>query len=165
MYLFRKLDLHDVQIMNCLQKDARASFADISRKIHLSEEAIGKRTRNLENQGFILGYKALLNPYKVNIRVRAFMHLQLKQHSVEVLDMVTRVIQNLPEVVNCYKVVGEYDFSLEVLTVDLHAYHRFYKELLDHLQCIDCIRSMIVTDEIKSGEIFNLNHLPANRGN
>ena len=69
------MDNVDWQIVDELQGDARLSYSELSRRVHLSTPAIAERVRRLERSGLIRGYRADIDPVAAGWAVHAFVRL------------------------------------------------------------------------------------------
>lgn len=56
------LDEKDIKILEILERNARTPFVEIARHINVSEAAVRKRIRRLEEEGIILGYTVEVGP-------------------------------------------------------------------------------------------------------
>jgi len=108
------LDRRDEEIVGVLQRDARATFAEIGREVGLSPSAVHERVRKLEQAGVITGYRAQVDPEAVGMFVTALvsvMPLDPKQPD----DLPQRVVE-FPEVEDCHSVAGDENYILKVRT-------------------------------------------------
>ncbi len=58
------IDNRDNIILEMLEENARTSFTAIAKKLNITEGAIRKRVKKLEDEGIITGYQATIN-YKL----------------------------------------------------------------------------------------------------
>jgi len=144
------LDETDLAIIKLLQEDCRLSSRDIGLRLHKSKSAIHERIKHLQDEGIIAGYSALLNPAKIGRGMMAFTHVQLKDHSEESLVHFEDEITELPEVLECYHMSGQYDFILRVAVRDMNAYHEFLMGKLFKILSIGSVQSTFVMKEAKS---------------
>ena len=108
------LDRRDLDILGVLQADARATYAEIAKRVGLSPSSVHQRVRKLEESGVITGYRANVDPESIGLFVTALvsvMPLDPKQPD----DLPDRVTE-LPEVESCYSVAGEANYVLKVRT-------------------------------------------------
>jgi Lrp/AsnC family transcriptional regulator, leucine-responsive regulatory protein len=108
------LDRRDLDILAALQRDARATYADIARRVGLSPSSVHQRVRRLEVAGVIRGYRAVVHPDALGLFVTALvsvMPLDPKQPD----DLPERV-QELPEIEDCFSVAGDENYILKVRT-------------------------------------------------
>jgi Lrp/AsnC family leucine-responsive transcriptional regulator len=108
------VDERDLQILNALQRDARATYADVGHLVGLSASSVHDRVRKLEQSGVIRGYRAVLDPEAVGLFVTAIIAatpLDPRQPD----DLPERVSE-FEEVEDCYSVAGEANYLLKVRT-------------------------------------------------
>ena len=121
------MDAIDKKIIKILSANARESFATIGKSVDLSAPAVGKRVKQLEDKGFILGYSLRLNHEKFDIQVKAYINLKIHQSST--LRTAYNQIKCMDEVQRCDRITGE--DSLCIL-----AYFKSNKELVTLLERI-----------------------------
>jgi Lrp/AsnC family transcriptional regulator, leucine-responsive regulatory protein len=116
------------KILECLQHNARISFAELGRKAGLSTPAVAERVRRLEEAGVIAGYHAALNIAKLGAPIRVLVRLTIHGGDVQVRRAVA-TIQELPEVGRCHRVTGDESFVIEADVVSV----RHLEALIDKL--------------------------------
>lgn len=99
------MDDIDKQILQMLRKNSRESFATIGKKVELSAPAIGKRVKQLEDKGVILGYSLKLNDEKFGITTKVYINLRIHQSST--LRTAYNQIIHQEEVQRCDRITGE----------------------------------------------------------
>ena len=108
------LDERDLEIVAALQDDARATYADLGKRVGLSASSVHDRVRKLEQAGVIRGYRADVDPEAVGLFVTAFIAVSpLDPRQPD--DLPDRV-REFPEVVDCFSVAGEMNYILKVRT-------------------------------------------------
>lgn len=123
------LDERDEAILAALQRDARATFAEIGKEVGLSPPSVHERVRKLEQSGAIRGYRAEVHPEALGLFVTALvsvMPLDPKQPD----DLPDRV-REFPEVEDCHSVAGDESYILKVrtrTTTDLEEFLRRLRE-------------------------------------
>lgn len=110
------MDKIDQTLLRALQKNGRASLKDISKQINLSLPSTSDRLRKLENSGFIKGYTVLLDNNKLGKTLTCLCMVVLKEQSFKSEQLFRQLMQQLPEIVECYCVTGEYEYILKVTT-------------------------------------------------
>ena len=119
------IDATDRQILQLLQENGRLTIAALSDAIGLTPTPLRQRIEKLEQAGVIRGYAARLDPSKVGRSTLAFVHVTLKEHSLEVHQAFVEHIVTLPEVMEVHHLAGEEDFLLKVLVRDIAAFEGF----------------------------------------
>ena len=129
----RALDRIDRKIIALLQQDATLSVADVSRLVNLSQTPCWKRIQRLEATGVITGRVAIASPRALGLDITVFTSLELADHSHETLDALGRLVSELPEVVEAYRMAGDVDYKLKVVCPSMEAYDRLYQILIARL--------------------------------
>ena len=99
------MDDIDTQILQMLRRNSRESFAKIGKKVQLSAPAIGKRVKQLEEKGIILGYTLKLNDEKFGVTTKAYINLTIHQSST-IRTAYNQIIHH-DEVQRCDRITGE----------------------------------------------------------
>ncbi len=72
MNSLHQLDDIDLTLLEILQKSGRTRRNDLAHAVDLSIPSVSERLRKLEENGFITGYAALVDPKKVGKDITAF---------------------------------------------------------------------------------------------
>ncbi len=110
----RVLDERDLDIIAALQEDARATYADVARRVGLSPSSVHDRVRKLEAAGVIRGYRAKVDPEAVGLFVTALIAVT-PLDPTQPDDLPDRVVE-FREVEDCFSVAGEANYILKVRT-------------------------------------------------
>jgi Lrp/AsnC family leucine-responsive transcriptional regulator len=108
------LDERDLEIISALQEDARATYAEVGRRVGLAASSVHDRVRKLEQLGAIRGYKAVVDPGALGLFVTALIAVT-PLDPTQPDDLPDRV-RDVPEVEDCYSVAGEANYILKVRT-------------------------------------------------
>lgn len=143
------MDKIDRSLLQQLQKDATLSVAQLAETVNLSPTPCWKRIKRLEEQGYITGRVALVNPDKVGLGVSVFVHIKTRFHNSEWLESFSKVVSGYPEIAECYRMSGEYDYLLRVVVKDIQSFDRFYKELVNKVDGLTDVTSSLAMEQIK----------------
>ena len=143
------LDRIDRKILAFLQAHGRASNLELAEAVGLSPAQCHRRHRRLEEQGYITGYEGRLNAALLNLRVIAFIDVSMEKGHIRDLRKFTDVIVDLPEILECYSVTGDFDYVIKVVARDLKSLSLFLMEKLMRLPGVNSVRSSICLDELK----------------
>ena len=124
------LDRTDLRLLALLQRNGRATNADIAAQVNLSPSACLRRIQRLESAGVVAGYAARLDPKALGLGLQAFVRVQLEKHGAPGIERFVRAVQDWDEVVACHALTGDMDYLLHVYVRDLEHFSRF---LLDRL--------------------------------
>ena len=145
-----ELDRYERMILRVLQRDAGLSVAAIAEEVGLSQTPCYRRIDRLERNGIIKARVALVDRTKVGLHAHVFAQVKLNAHGRANLDEFTSAIQGLPEVLECYVLMGTVDFMLRIVARDIQAYERFFFDKLSQLPGIQEINSTVALSEIKA---------------
>ena len=145
----RKLDRVDHQILDILQRDGRIAISELASRINLSTTPCSERVKRLERDGIIMGYYARLNPELVNRNLLVFLEIKLSAKSGDVFDQVARDLIEIPEVLECHLISGEFDYLVKARLKEMSAYRRLLGDLLKKLPSSASSHSYIVMEEVK----------------
>jgi Lrp/AsnC family leucine-responsive transcriptional regulator len=106
------LDELSWHILEELQRDGRLSTAEIGRRVGLSAPAVADRILKMEEQGYIKGYRTVLDLDKLGLSIRAFIFFKSQVKHVEMMEL----IGSIPEVIDWHTVTGNYSILLKVVT-------------------------------------------------
>lgn len=143
------MDNTDRAILDLLQQDATISINELADKVNLSTTPCWKRIKRLESEGIIKARVALLDSVKVDLNVSVFVHVKTHRHDSEWLQQFSAVVQKFDEVVECYRMAGEWDYLIRVVVKDIEAFDRFYKKLVNNIDGLADVTSSFSMEEIK----------------
>ena len=123
----RPFDQLDYKILTELQSDGRMTNQDLSEKVGLSPTPCLRRLRQLENDGVIFRYVALVDPVAVGYSVTAFVRVRLDQQDDRHLRLFEEAIAGFPEVMECYLMTGDADYQLRVVVTSLESFEDFLR--------------------------------------
>ena len=144
-----KLDKIDLKILQALQEDGRITNLQLAARCSISPSACLERTRRLREQGYIKGYTALLDPKKFDQALTIFIEVQLERTTSDGLERFREAILNQPRIMECYMILGSFDYLLKLNASDMDDYRRFLLEDLMRLPGIRETRSYVVLGEVK----------------
>ena len=144
------LDSIDIKILQQLQKNSRLTIKELGALVQLSPSPVFERMKRLEREGFIKKYVAVLDAEKIEHGFIVFCYLSMKQHSYENAQRIMQAVQDIPEIVECYNISGDYDFMLKIYTKDMKQYQQFILRILGDMDCIGSLHSTFVLGEVKN---------------
>jgi len=144
------LDTIDKAILAILQCEGRLSNAELARRVNLSPPATHARLRRLEDEGYIRGYAALLDRERAGFDMLCFVQISLQLHQPQQVEAVRAAIREMPEVLECHHVTGEYDYLLKVVIHNRKDLERFVLERLTPVPGVARIHTSLVLTEVKA---------------
>jgi Lrp/AsnC family transcriptional regulator len=142
------MDKLDGEILRLLQQDATQSVSDIADKIGLSTTPCWRRIQTLEKNRVITRRVALLDPEKLGLGMTVFVQVKAPRHDPAWLTKFARHAENIEQIVEFYRMSGEYDYLLKVVVADMRAFDIFYKKLVGGIELSD-VTSSFAMEQIK----------------
>lgn len=143
------LDRIDLRILRVLQDDARITHQKLAEVVHLSASSVHERVKRLQRDGFILGYRAQLNPEKLGAALMVFVEVLLDRTVHDVMDTFKGAVQARPEILECHLVAGGFDYLLKTRVADMAAYRHFIGSGIWSLPGVRETRTYVVMEEVK----------------
>lgn len=144
-----ELDSVDVTLLRMIQKDSTLSLADLAESVNLTTTPCWKRIKRFEELGIIDKRVALLNPAPLGLDFTAFVMLKTSDHSHDWYQRFSSQIAEFEEVMEFYRMAGEYDYMLKVVVADMQAYDHFYKKMVNAVTGIADVTSTFAMESIK----------------
>src|SRR5579864_34430 len=135
------LDSFDRSLIRHLQHDGRMTNAELAQRVNLSESACLRRVRALEEAGLIEGYGAVINQQKAGCPVNVFVNITLERQEQAHLREFEEAVRQVPEVMECYLMSGEYDYLVRVVVADTVDFERLHSQQLTRLPNVARVHS------------------------
>ena len=143
------LDTKDLAILRLLQNNARISVKEIAESVQLSTTPVHERIKRLEASGVIKQYATLIDGAKIKKGLMVICYVSLNQHSKKSGTNFIKLINDLPEVVECYSISGEFDFMMKIVTEDMNSYYNFHVNKLSQAENIGQVQSVFIMGVVK----------------
>lgn len=144
------MDAINLKILECLQKEGRASVQQVSDQVGLSVAPVWRRIKALEEKKVITGYHAAVDRNKVGLQSCMFTQISLDRHSATMVDNFIQAVQDAPEVLACYAVTGDADFLLKIVVSSPESYDEFMHRFFFNLPGVRQTRTIVALKEIKN---------------
>ncbi|MEW7007817.1 MULTISPECIES: Lrp/AsnC ligand binding domain-containing protein [unclassified Lentilitoribacter] len=151
-----ELDFLDQKIIAILSVDGRMAITDLAKQVGMSKTPCGVRVKRLINDGFILGFRAVLNPVKLDMSHIAFAEVKLHDTTEAALKAFNEAVQSIVEIEQCHMIAGSFDYLLKVRTKDITAYRRVLGEQISTLPHVASSSTYVTLEAVKEiGAEFN----------
>ena len=144
-----ELDQTDRRILDALQADGTLSAAEVAAKVNVTATTCWRRITRLESAGVIKKRVALLDRDAVGLSVMLFAHVKLSTQGRDALAKFDQAIRKHPEVLECYTLMGEWDFLLRIVAKDIKAYETFFLDHLSRIPLVQSVHSSMVLTVVK----------------
>lgn len=125
-----ELDQFDRQLLRLLQRDATLSLADLAEAVHLSRSACWRRLQKLEQNGAIRARVTLLEPAALGLSLTVFISIRTNQHNTAWAQRFQQVVEDVPGVLEVYRMGGDVDYLIKAVVEDMQDYDRLYQQLI-----------------------------------
>lgn len=138
-----QLDRFDKLILDALQRDGRISNKQLAQQVNLSESACLRRVRALEDGGMIERYVAMVSQSEAGMPGNVLVHIGLHREEQSELAAFEAAVRDIPEVMECYLMTGEFDYLLRVVVTDMADFERIHKDELTRLPGVARVNSSV----------------------
>jgi len=142
-----KLDNIDHNILRSLQTDASLSQREVAERVGLSQNACWRRLQALNSSGLLQGSRVRVDRQALGLDLVVFVMLRTRHHSSDWLKRFREHVQSLPEVVDFFRIGGDYDYMLKVVTRDMQSYDAVYQKLIEKVE-LDSVTSYFAMESI-----------------
>ncbi|MEU6748061.1 Lrp/AsnC family transcriptional regulator [Actinomadura nitritigenes] len=142
------MDAIDRKIIAVLQEDGRATITDVAARVGLSVSPCHRRLRELERNGTIRGYRAVVDAAALGLTFQALVFVTMRQEDRETLLGFEAAVERVPEVVQAQRLFGDPDYLLRIVTADLTAYQELEDDVLSALPGVQRLNSTLVMKHI-----------------
>lgn len=144
-----EIDSIDKTLLGLLQQDSTLSLSELAEAVNLTTTPCWKRLKKLEENGVITKRVALLNPESLGLCFTAFVQIKTTNHSHEWYKEFVDTVSLFPEVMEFYRMAGEYDYMLKVLVKDMKCFDDFYKNLVNSIDELSNVTSTFAMEPLK----------------
>ncbi|GAA1153404.1 DNA-binding Lrp family transcriptional regulator [Kitasatospora gansuensis] len=146
------MDRIDRRILHELQRDGRLTNAELAARVDLTPSPCLRRVRQLEQDGVILGYRALLDGAALDRGFQPFVTIVMRHEDKATVADFERQVAALPEVVEAHRLFGDPDYLLRIAVADIAAYERFITDVLSGLPGIAQVNSHLTMKRVKADQ-------------
>ncbi len=145
-----KLDETDLNILRVMQGDATLPSGRVAELVGMSQSPVWRRIVNLEETGAIKKRVTLIDRHAVGLRFMVYILIRLKDQTQKTVDEFRSRVRAIPEILQCYMLMGDIDFLLLVITEDLEAFHKLLREQISRIPGVSGVDSRVVVEETKT---------------
>ncbi|GAA3482672.1 Lrp/AsnC family transcriptional regulator [Streptomyces yanii] len=142
------MDALDRKILTQLQFDGRLTITELAARVELSVSPCHRRLRDLEREGAIRGYRAVVDPAAVGLNFEALVFATLRWEDADTVTAFEEAVAAVPHVVQAQRLFGEPDYLLRVATADLGAFQELYDQQLARLPGVQRLTSTLVMKNV-----------------
>lgn len=143
------LDSVDRRIIALLQEDGSLSVADLADRLGMTPPPCWRRVRRLKESGVLKRQIWEVDGATIGLGVTVYATLKLKTHDARATSEFREQIKMLPEVLECYILLGSVDVIVKMVVSDIKYYEQFFYERLSQLPGVREVNSSVVLTEVK----------------
>lgn len=125
------LDRTNLQLLELLQTNARASISDLARIVNRGESTVRERISALERDGVLQGYRAVVDAGRLGFQARALLRANCDPRQVPAL---AKKLEAIPNVTSAMLTTGSKPLYIEVVTADLQQLEHLLETRLSQLE-------------------------------
>ncbi|MFI0983287.1 Lrp/AsnC family transcriptional regulator [Streptomyces sp. NPDC021093] len=142
------MDALDRKILTELQLDGRLTITELAARVQLSVSPCHRRLRDLEREGAIRGYQAVIDPAAVGLNFEALVFVTLRWEAPDTVAAFESAVADIPHVLQAQRLFGEPDYLLRVAAADLVAFQQLYDQQLARLPGVQRLTSTLVMKNV-----------------
>jgi len=143
------LDRFDRKILDLLSRDGRLPITELAAKVGLSKSPCQVRVKRLQAEGYILGFRAVLNPVKLDLDHVAFAEVKLTDTTEKALAAFNAAVRKVPQIEQCHMIAGSFDYLLKIRTRDIRAYRQILGETISALPYVGNSSTHVSMEAVK----------------
>lgn len=122
-------DQIDRRILDVIQRDGGLSQREIADRVGLSQNALWRRLKRLEETGILKGNRMRIDPGKLGLDLTVFVMVRTRNHSMDWAEGFKRHVESIPQVAEMHRIGGDWDYMLKVVTTNMGGYDAVYRQL------------------------------------
>lgn len=124
-----RLDELDHRILSLLIRDAGLTNKDLARRVGVAPSTCLARVRRLEEQGYIVGYRAIVARSGRGSRMEGWADIRFRQLTPELTRAFGLLVERAPEIVEAHRIAGRADYVVRFCGSDMAAWNAFCERL------------------------------------
>ena len=141
------MDSIDIKIIETLQKNGSMPQRELANAVNLSQNACWRWLQKLNERGIILGTTVVLDREKLGLGLVVFMMIKTRHHSTKWLEEFRQAVLGIADVIDFYRIGGDYDYMIKVITDDMNSYDTVYQRLISKVE-LDAVTSYFSMEAI-----------------
>ena len=134
----------DRKILQSVQQDFSPSIEHLADLVGLSRNAVWRRLRALEQNGYIVKKVALLDPDKLGVGLLVFIHIRTNQHDAEWRQSFASAVKRFPQIMSAHRMTGDLDYLLKAHVGSMTEYEALYQSLTEKVPLSDVSASFVM---------------------
>lgn len=143
------LDAADRRILKVLSREGRLPVTEIAARVGLSKTPCQVRLKRLQEEGYILGFRAVLDPARLGLSHVAFVEVKLSDTREAALQAFNAAVRKVPQIEQCHMIAGAFDYLLKVRSSDITEYRHVLGETISTLPHVASTSTHVSMEAVK----------------
>lgn len=143
------MDTIDQAIICHLQQDGRIPNNELADRVGLSPSPCLRRVKQLEKDGVITGYAAIVDRHAIGRAYEPLVWVTLSEITRDSMTAFEQAAHAIPDVIEILRMMGQPDYLLRVATADANAYEALYIDQLARLPHVQILTSQLAMKVVK----------------
>ncbi|MCB9994333.1 MAG: Lrp/AsnC family transcriptional regulator [Hyphomicrobiaceae bacterium] len=144
------IDEIDRRLLLAIQRNSDRSVHELGQEVGLSASACHRRIKALEEDGYVLAYRAWLNAEKLGFTMQFFIEVSLANQSEEAFTAFEQAVTAVPEILECHLMAGQFDYILRVVVRDHADFEQLHRRLVAKLPGVSQVHSNMSIRTVKT---------------
>ncbi|MBF9042837.1 winged helix-turn-helix transcriptional regulator [Rhodobacterales bacterium HKCCE4037] len=144
-----RLDAADLRILAVLAEDGRIPVTELASRVGLSKTPCQARMKRLRDEGYIQGFRAVLDPARLGLAHVAFVEVKLEDTREPALRAFNEAARAVSEIEQCHMIAGAFDYLLKVRSTDIGDYRRILGEVISRLPHVAATSTHVSMEAVK----------------
>lgn len=144
-----QIDRYDRKILDILSSEGRLPVTDLADRIGMSKSPCQVRLKRLQENGYIRGFRAVLDPHKLGRDHVAFTEVSLSDTREAALKAFNDAVKTIPEIEQCHMIAGPFDYLLKIRTADIQSYRTVLGETISALPYVSKTSTYVTMETVK----------------
>lgn len=149
------LDEFDLKILDAIGGYARISVTELSGRVGLSKTPCHIRLKRLEAEGYILGYRTLVDPVKLGLEHIAFVEVKLADTKASALNEFNAAVRKHSSIEQCHMIAGGFDYLLKVRSKNMTQYRALLGEVISQLPHVAQTSTYVSMEAVKENAVLS----------
>ncbi len=136
-------------MLDILSTQGRLPVTDLAKRVGISKSPCQARLKRLQEDGYILGFRAVLDPQKLGKEHVAFTEVTLSDTREAALKAFNEAARQVPEIEQCHMIAGSFDYLLKVRTADIQSYRKVLGETITALPHVSNTSTYVTMESVK----------------
>ena len=146
-----RLDRIDERILEVLAEDGRIPVTELANRVGLSKTPCQVRMKRLQEEGYILGFRAILDEARLGRPHVSFVQIALSDTREPALQSFAAAIRSIPKIEECHMIAGSFDYLIKVRSIDMADFRKFIGDVVNELPHVASTSTLVAVEVIKEG--------------